>query len=363
MKIFEFFLVSLLLHLFNLSLSFRVNNVLNYQHKQYLGISNLQKRRILASFATSDHSNGVQVFSPHPSREALVSRLTTLKQEHEFDDPKNELTKKLWEIIKEEAKAFSKDDFRTSSLIFSSLLMENSLEEVLIDYIANQLDTVLIPSTQIRNIFSDLLLKNSSILSAWTADLLTTILIDHSTQSLTHSLLFNKGYHSLVAYRIAHHLWYDGRDSLARYFQSIISRKFGSDVHPACSIGKGVYFSEGSDVIVGETASVGNHCCFMHGITLGGTGKESGNRHPKLGNYVFLGIGASILGNIPIGNGAIINTGSVVTKPVEEWTRVGGIPAKLICKISQKPTQFNEALQSMITLGNHADTDSCVYNP
>ncbi len=272
------------------------------------------------------------------------------------------LTSSLWQYIKEEGKEMSKDDFRSSAFIASTLLMENSLEEAIIDFIANQLDTTLIPATQIRNIFSDILIQNQSISHVWTLDLLASCLHDESIQKFASVILFNKGYHALVAYRIANSLWYSGRDSLARYFQSLISRKFSSDLHPACSIGPGCYFAAGSDMVIGETASVGRDCCLHHGVTLGGTGKEAGDRHPKVGDFVMLGAGSTILGNIVIGEGSIINAGSVVTKVVEPYTRVGGIPAKLIGAVNRSPVASLTDLAPKRTYSHlHYDTDSALF--
>ena len=284
-------------------------------------------------------------------------------------------TEKLWEIIREEGKIMAKEGFRSSALISSTLLMENSLADALIDILANELGTSLIPATQVRNIFSDVVCKNSTIIEAWTKDLISAMINDLSISSCASAMLFNKGFHSLVAYRIGNSLWYNGRDGLARYFQSLISRKFSSDLHPACSIGSHCYLSEGSDFVFGETSSVGDHCCFQQGVTLGGTGKEGGDRHPKVGNFAFFGIGVTVLGNIRIGDGSILNSLSVVTKPVEAYTRVGGIPAKQICTIDKQllherisrhlPTteRSNDMLYRYQHLHHmhHVDADTCYF--
>jgi len=142
--------------------------------------------------------------------------------------------------------------------------------------------------------------------------------------------MFNQGFHSLVAYRVGNWLWYNGRPGLAKFFQSLVSREYGSDIHPACYIGYGCCISSASGLVIGETASVGNNCCLSDKVTLGGTGKEYGKRHPNIGNNVAIGSGATVLGNINVDDGAIIDAGSVVTKPVGTFTRVSGVPAKFV---------------------------------
>lgn len=239
----------------------------------------------------------------------------------------------LWEVVKHEAKTIAAEDIRSSTLMTNMILVPNSLEEAIIDCITVQMECPLFTATQLRNIFVETLNNNRSISDAWSLDLLASAINDPSMPTTASALLFSKGYHALAAHRIASSLWYSGRDSLARYFQSLISRSFDSDIHPACQIGPGCYVSSGSGVVLGETGSIGRDCSFSHGVTLGGTGKESGDRHPKVGNGVFFGTGATVLGNIYIGDGSVINAGSVVTKPVAPHTRVGGVPAKFISHI------------------------------
>jgi serine O-acetyltransferase len=248
----------------------------------------------------------------------------------------------LWEVIKHEAKIMSTEDIRSSTLLANMIVVPNSLEEAIIDTISLQMECPLFTAAQLRNIFIEVLEKNESISTAWSLDLLATAIQDPSMPTTASALLFNKGYHALASYRIAHTLWYTGRDSLARYFQSLISRTFDSDIHPACQIGPSCYFPSGSGIVLGETGSVGRDCSFSHGVTLGGTGKESGDRHPKVGNSVFFGTGATVLGNIFVGDGSIVNAGSVVTKPVAPLTRVGGVPAKFIANVNTKSCDVKE---------------------
>lgn len=252
----------------------------------------------------------------------------------------------LWEAMRHEAKTMCKEDLLATSLLTSAVLSQTSFETALIDFISNQLETPLFQATQIRNIFADMCAQNSSIPSAWALDLLASAVRDRSQPNTVSVMLFNRGFHALATHRIAHTLWYTGRDGLALYFQSLGSRIFASDIHPACHIGPGCYISAGSGVVIGEMASLGRECCIKHAVTLGGTGKQSGDRHPKLGNGVFVAAGASILGNIYIGDNSVVNAGSVVTKPVAACTRVGGVPARFISNITA-PTA--PALSSLAT--------------
>lgn len=244
----------------------------------------------------------------------------------------------LWEVMRYEAAAMCEQDLRATSLLTNAILSQPSFESALIDFVSNQLETPLFQGTQIRNIFAEVCAKNSSIVSAWAMDLLASAVRDKSQPNTVSVLLFNRGFHALATHRIAHTLWNTGQDGLALYFQSLASRVFASDIHPACNIGPGCYISTGSGIVIGETASMGRECCIKHGVTLGGTGKESGDRHPKLGNGVFVAAGASILGNIFIGDNSVINAGSVVTKPVAPGTRVGGVPAKFISNLTAAAT-------------------------
>lgn len=147
--------------------------------------------------------------------------------------------------------------------------------------------------------------------------------------------LYFKGYHALQSYRVAHWLYNQGRYEFALYMQSIISHNFAVDIHPEAKIGHGIMLDHGTAVVIGQTAVVGNNVSIMQEVTLGGTGKESGDRHPKIGDGVLIGAGAKVLGNIKIGIGAKIGAGSVVLADVKEHTTVAGIPARVVGKCSQ----------------------------
>ena len=141
-------------------------------------------------------------------------------------------------------------------------------------------------------------------------------------------LLFNAGFHALVSHRLAHRLWQQGRKGLAHYIQSAISSRLCFDLHPAATIGAGIYLSAGAGVVIGETAVVGDDVAILQSVTLGGTGKNRGDRHPKIGQGVILQDSCAVLGNIKIGDGAVVTAKSIVLKDVPSYARVSGVPAK-----------------------------------
>ncbi|NND69077.1 MAG: serine O-acetyltransferase, partial [Halioglobus sp.] len=142
--------------------------------------------------------------------------------------------------------------------------------------------------------------------------------------------LYFKGFHALQTHRVAHCLWQNGRESLALFFQNRMSAEFGVDIHPAAQLGSGILLDHATGVVIGETAVVGNNVSILQSVTLGGTGKDEGDRHPKIGDGVLISAGAKILGNIRVGEGAKIGAGSVVLEDVPPHTTVAGVPAKIV---------------------------------
>jgi serine O-acetyltransferase len=152
--------------------------------------------------------------------------------------------------------------------------------------------------------------------------------------------LFFKGFHALQAYRVAHWLWKQKRNSLALFLQNRISCVFAVDIHPAARIGKGIMFDHATGIVIGETAVVEDNVSIMQSVTLGGTGKEHGDRHPKVRSGVLISAGAKVLGNIEIGECAKVGAGSVVLKDVAPRTTVAGVPAKEVSvNTCTKPAQ------------------------
>jgi len=159
------------------------------------------------------------------------------------------------------------------------------------------------------------------------ADLVAVAKRDPACRRLIDPLLYFKGFHALETYRFSHALWRAGRHDFALYLQSLASRILQVDIHPAARIGKGVMLDHATGIVIGETAVVGDNCSLLHGVTLGGTGNEKGDRHPKIGSGVMMGSGAKILGNIKIGDCVRVAAGSVVLQDVPPRRTVAGVPA------------------------------------
>jgi serine O-acetyltransferase len=186
------------------------------------------------------------------------------------------------------------------------------------------------PAALIRQIFDEALNDDPAIGYAARADIVAVADRDPACTSYLDPLLWFKGYHALQTYRVAHWLWIHGRQALAHYLQSRASSLFGVDIHPGAVIGKSIFIDHATGVVIGETAVVEDGVSMLHGVTLGGTGKERGDRHPKVRRGVLLGAGAKVLGNIEIGACAKIAAGSVVLEAVPAGCTAAGVPARII---------------------------------
>jgi serine O-acetyltransferase len=190
-----------------------------------------------------------------------------------------------------------------------------------------------------REIFEEAIEADAAIGAAVRVDLSAVFERDPACHSYVEAFLFYKGFHALECYRIAHWLWGQGREGLALFFQSRVSEVFDVDIHPAARLGRGIMIDHATGVVIGETAVVEDDVSMLHGVTLGGTGKETGDRHPKIRRGVLLSMGAKILGNIEIGEYSRIGAGSVVLKSVPAGCTAVGVPAKLVsCVGSERPS-------------------------
>lgn len=250
----------------------------------------------------------------------------------------SKVTDTIWTSIREETQAQAEREPMLASFFYSTILNHDSLEMALSFHLANKLDSPTLSAMQIREVIQNALNKDSSIGDAVRADLIAVKTRDSACKNLAEPFLFFKGFHALQSYRIAHWLWQQQRHSLALFLQNQISVVFGVDIHPAAKIGKGILVDHATGLVIGETAVVEDNVSLMQGVTLGGTGKESGDRHPKIREGVLVSTGAIILGNIEVGQGAKVAAGSVVLKSVDPHTTVAGVPAVVVGKpISQNP--------------------------
>lgn len=240
----------------------------------------------------------------------------------------------LWQSIREETASEAGREPILASFLHATILNHETLEAALSFHLANKLDSPTASALLLREVIEEALRSDPEIGKAIRCDIRAVRERDSACQGCSVPFLYFKGFHALQAYRVAHWLWKQGRQSLALFFQNRISGEFGVDIHPAARIGHGVMLDHATGVVIGETAFVGNNVSIMQSVTLGGTGKESGDRHPKVGNGVLISAGAKILGNIHIGDGALVGAGSVVLKDVPPHTVVAGVPAKIIGKTS-----------------------------
>ncbi len=238
----------------------------------------------------------------------------------------------LWESIRLQTRKQAESEPVLASFLYSTILNHDSLKAALSFHLANKLDSPALPAMLIREVIEEAMGKDDSIIEAIRADLLAVSERDSACCSLVTPLLFFKGFHALQAYRVAHWLWQQGRNSLALFLQNRISSVFAVDIHPAAQIGKGIMFDHATGIVIGETAVVEDNVSIMQSVTLGGTGKEAGDRHPKVRKGVLIGAGAKILGNITLGECAKIGAGSVVLKDVPSRATVAGVPAQIICE-------------------------------
>ncbi len=244
----------------------------------------------------------------------------------------SDLSDDVWQTIRQETQCHAEREPILASFLHATILNHNSLEMALSFHLANKLDSSTVSAMLIREVIQEAMQKSPSISKAIRADLLAIKSRDPAFSALSAPFLYYKGYHALEAYRVAHWLWQEKRTSLALFLQNQISVVFGVDIHPGAKIGEGVLLDHGTGIVVGETAVVEDNVSLLQSVTLGGTGKECGDRHPKVREGVLVGAGAIILGNIEVGAGAKIAAGSVVLKDVEPHTTVAGVPAEAVGK-------------------------------
>ncbi len=236
----------------------------------------------------------------------------------------------LWQCIREETQeALSKEPV-LASFLHSTILNHHTLETALSFHLAHKLDSPIASALLLREVIEEALIADDNIGKAIRCDLRAVMERDSACNSYSIPFLYFKGFHALQSYRIAHWLWQQGRQELALFFQNCITTEFAVDIHPAAQIGHGIMLDHATGLVIGETAVVGNNVSILQSVTLGGTGKEDGDRHPKVGDGVLISAGAIILGNISIGNGAKVGAGSVVLQDVPPHTTVAGVPAKVV---------------------------------
>jgi serine O-acetyltransferase len=234
----------------------------------------------------------------------------------------------IWQTIREEATRDAQQEPMLASFLYSVVLNHKCLEDALSFILASKLGSATVPAVTLRDLIDEAFHNDPGIRAALRGDIEAVVTRDPACRGYSVPLLYFKGYHSIQAYRVAHYYWQQDRKPLALYLQSRISEVFAVDIHPGARLGKGLFFDHATSIVIGETAVIDDDFSMLHEVTLGGTGKMGGDRHPKVGRGVMIGAGAKILGNIVIGEGAKVGAGSVVLEDVPPHCTVAGVPAR-----------------------------------
>lgn len=246
----------------------------------------------------------------------------------------NNMSKKtsdtIWEAIREEVAEDAHNEPMLASFLYAVVLNHKTLEDALSLQLASKLGSSTLSEVSLRDLIDEAFAADPKIGEAFRKDILAVRSRDPACRKYSTPLLHFKGFQALQAHRVAHYYWQHQREPLALFMQSRISEVFGIDIHPAARIGQGVLIDHASGVVIGETSVIGDNVSLLHHVTLGGTGKETGDRHPKIGNGVLISVGASILGNVKIGDGAKIAAHAVVLTDVPPHSTFAGVPARMV---------------------------------
>ncbi|CAN7413296.1 serine O-acetyltransferase [Pararhizobium sp. LjRoot235] len=236
----------------------------------------------------------------------------------------------IWDSLQEEARAAAQQDPLLAAFLYSTIINQRSLEDSVIYRICERLDHPDLQANLLRQTFTEMLEDWPEWGAILRVDIQAVYDRDPACTRFLEAILYFKGFHAIQTHRLAHWLLNRGRRDFALYLQSRSSSVFQTDINPAARVGKGIFLDHATGLVVGETAVIGDNVSILHGVTLGGTGKEGSDRHPKIGNGVLIGAGAKILGNIHIGNCSRVAAGSVVLKEVPAKTTVAGVPARVV---------------------------------
>ena len=267
-----------------------------------------------------------------------MGREEPLSQRLEVIDPSQ--PPPVWAALRNEAERAAKNEPALASLLNAVVLSHETLGEALSYQLARKLGDQEMGSMSLRELASEAYRNDPRLVEIAEADLRAVFERDPACKGYVQPFLFFKGFLALQTQRVAHWLWNQGRETLAFHLQSRMSELFQVDIHPATRIGSGVFIDHGTGIVIGETAVIGDDVSLLQGVTLGGTGAERGDRHPKIGKGVLLSADAKILGNISIGDYAKVAAGSVVLKDVPAGCTAVGVPARLInCPTCDEPAR------------------------
>lgn len=236
----------------------------------------------------------------------------------------------IWSTVRQEAADAVAADPLLSAFLYATILNQDSLEEAVIHRLSERLHHQDLGADLIRQTYKTMLRDNPDWSSIVRVDIQAYFDRDPACDRFLMPILYFKGFHAIQTHRLAHWLWGQGRKDFALYLQSRSSAIFQTDIHPAAVMGKGIFIDHATGFVVGETAVIEDDVSILHGVTLGGTGKAGGDRHPKIRHGVLIGAGAKILGNIEIGHCTKVAAGSVVLQSVPNNKTVAGVPARIV---------------------------------
>jgi serine O-acetyltransferase len=277
----------------------------------------------------------------------------------------------IWKLMKSQASDMIKREPLLHNLIYESILKHQSFGDALIHRLATKLAGQIVTTPTWLSVLHESLKlsietrEDGKVLDIERLAMEDLIAIDErdpACKCVTQAFLYFKGFKALQAHRFAHILWLKKREDLAHLIQARVSEVFDIDIHPGATIGGGLMLDHGTGVVIGETAKIGVNCSLLHGVTLGGTGNQLGDRHPKLGDNVLIGCGATILGNISIGSNSRIGSGSMILKPLPAGSTAVGNPVRVLHRDNtispSEPVELLQGLRSRADVEEHNQADT-----
>jgi len=236
----------------------------------------------------------------------------------------------VWGALREEAQSIIDNDPAMSGFVYGNVLNQKTLEDAVMQRICERLHQPEFSADMIRGVFEEMHADWPEWSEIVRVDIAAVYDRDPACTRFIEPILYFKGFHAIQTHRLAHWAWHRGRKDFALYLQSRSSEIFQTDINPQATFGRGIFMDHATGIVVGATAVIGDDVSILQDVTLGGTGKEGGDRHPKVQDGVLIGAGAKVLGNIIVGACSRIAAGALVVKPVPPKTTVAGVPARVV---------------------------------
>jgi serine O-acetyltransferase len=259
-----------------------------------------------------------------------------------------DLSAAVWARLRQEAEDALAREPALAPIFVNSILNRPAFEDAVIHRISARLGNEIVPAYLVKDMFGQAVASDATIGASFRADIVAVVDRDPACERLIEPLLYFKGFHAIQTHRLAHWLWTNGRRDFALYLQSRSSDVFQADIHPVAVFGKGIFLDHATGLVVGATSVIDDDASILQNVTLGGTGNETGDRHPKVRRGVMIGAGAKILGNIEIGTCSLIAAGSVVLRPVPPNTTMAGVPARAVGTACAEPSRSMNQILSQL---------------